>query len=70
MSNDFYLKLGAKIYSLRRKLGLSREKFAELAGMNDYYLEEIEKKKNASLDIVFKIASILNIKTHELLNVE
>ncbi len=71
MSNDFYLKLGAKIYSLRRKLGLSREKFAELAGMNDYYLGEIERgEKKASLDTLFKISDLLDMKIHELLNVE
>lgn len=71
MSNEFYLKLGKKIYSLRRKLGLSREKFAELAGMNDYYLGEIERgEKKASIDTLFKISNLLNIKLHELLNIE
>lgn len=71
MSNDFYLKLGRKIYSLRRKMGLSREKFAELATMNDYYLGEIERgEKKASLDTLFKISKLLNIKIHELLNLE
>ncbi len=50
---------------------ISREKFAELAGMNDYYLGEIERgQKKASLDTLFKISSILNIKIHELLNIE
>lgn len=71
MSNEFYLKLGKRIYSLRRKLGLSREKFAELAGMNDYYLGEIERgEKKASIDTLFKISNLLNIKLHELLNIE
>ena len=71
MSKDFYLKLGQKIYSLRRKMKISREKFAELAGMNDYYLGEIERgQKKASLDTLFKISAILNIKIHELLNLE
>lgn len=49
MSKDFYLKLGQKIYSLRRKMKISREKFAELAGMNDYYLGEIERGQKKSL---------------------
>lgn len=71
MSNEFYLKLGKRIYSLRRKLGLSREKFAELAGMNDYYLGEIERgEKKASIDTLFKISNLLNVKLHELLNIE
>ncbi len=70
MSNDFYLKLGKKIYKLRRAQKLSREKFSELAGINDYYLGEIERgEKKASLDILFKIANILGLKIHELLNI-
>ncbi len=71
MSNDFYKKLGKKIYSLRKKQKMSRENFAELAGMNDYYLGEIERgEKRASLDTLFKICNILNMKIHELLNIE
>lgn len=71
MSNDFYLKLGKKIYKLRRAQKLSREKFSELAGINDYYLGEIERgEKKASLDILFKISNILGLKIHELLNIE
>ncbi len=71
MSNDFYLKLGKKIYKLRRAQKLSREKFSELAGINDYYLGEIERgEKKASLDILFKIANILGLKIHELLNID
>ncbi len=71
MTRTFYKKLGEKIYKLRRGQKLSREKFAELAGINDYYLGEIERgEKKASLDMLFKIASLLNLKIHELLNIE
>lgn len=71
MSRTFYEKLGKKIYNLRREKKLSREKFAELAGMNDYYLGEIERgEKKASLDTLFKIANILELKIHNLLNIE
>lgn len=71
MSNNFYEKLGRKIFVLRRGKKLSRERFAELAGINDYYLGEIERgEKKASLDILFKISHILGLKIHELLNVE
>ena len=71
MSNDFYFILGKKIYKLRRAQKLSREKFSELAGINDYYLGEIERgEKKASLDILFKISNILGLKIHELLNIE
>jgi transcriptional regulator with XRE-family HTH domain len=43
MTKKFYLKLGKKIYKLRKVVNLSREKFAEKAGINDYYLGEIER---------------------------
>lgn len=68
MSNDFYKKLGQKIYRLRREMKLSREKFAELAEINEYYLGEIERgEKKASLDILFKISAKLGLEIHELL---
>lgn len=68
MSNDFYKKLGQKIYRLRREMKLSREKFAELAEINDYYLGEIERgEKKASLDILFKISAKLGLEINELL---
>ncbi|MBR1425672.1 helix-turn-helix transcriptional regulator [bacterium] len=71
MSNDFYAKLGKKIYKLRKLKKISREKFAEIAGINDYYLGEIERgEKHASLDILFKIARQLHLKIHELVNIE
>ena len=43
MLNKFYEQLGKKIFVLRRNQKLSRERFAELAGINDYYLGEIER---------------------------
>ena len=71
MSNDFYKKLGQKIYRLRREMKLSREKFAELAEINDYYLGEIERgEKKASLDILFKISANLGLEIHELLSLK
>lgn len=71
MSSDFYKDLGKKIFKLRKSKKLSREKLAELAEMNDYYLGEIERgEKKASLDILFKIAKQLNLKIHELINLD
>lgn len=69
MTKSFYTKLGKKIYTLRKGMKLTREKFAEKAGMNDYYLGEIERgEKKASIDVLFKICKILNLEIHELLN--
>ena len=71
MSNNFYTLLGKKIFCLRKSQKLSREKFAEIAGINDYYLGEIERgEKKASIDILLKISKTLKIKIHELLNLE
>lgn len=69
MARDFYVKLGRKICILRKNMKLSREKFAEKAGINDYYLGEIERgEKKASIDILFKICKLLKLEIHELLN--
>ena len=71
MASTFYENLGHKIFTLRKNKKLSREKFAELAGINDYYLGEIERgEKKASIDILLKISKTLNLKIHELLNLE
>ena len=67
MSNDFYKELGKKIYKLRKEMKLSREKFAEIAGINDYYLGEIERGEKKA-DILFKIANQFNLEIHELLH--
>lgn len=69
MTKKFYEKLGKKIYTLRKGINLSREKFAEKAGINGYYLGEIERgEKKASLDILFKICKVLKLDIHNLLN--
>jgi transcriptional regulator with XRE-family HTH domain len=71
MSNSFYIDLGKKIYNLRKEKKLSREKFAEMAGINDYYLGEIERgEKKASLDTLFKISKILKLQIHELIKID
>lgn len=69
MSSNFYKKLGEKIKLLRKSLNLSREKFAELADMNAYYLGEIERgEKKASIDTLMKICEVLKINLNELIN--
>ena len=71
MASDFYKKLGLKIRDTRKSMNYSREKLAELADMNAYYLGEIERgEKKPSLDFLMKICNVLKIKLHELLNLE
>lgn len=68
---SFYKKLGKKIYYLRKAQKLSRERFAEMANISDYFLGEIERgEKKASIDTLFKICDVLEIKLHELVNIE
>lgn len=69
MTRDFYKKLGKKIRDIRNRQNLSREKLAELADINTYYLGEIERgEKKVSIDFLIKICNVLKIKLHELVN--
>ncbi len=71
MATSFYKKLGERIRNLRRQQNFSREKLAELADMNAYYLGEIERgEKKASIDFLMKICKVLQIKLHELVNID
>ncbi len=71
MATSFYKKLGERIRNLRRQQNFSREKLAELADMNAYYLGEIERgEKKASIDFLLKICKVLQIKLHELVNID
>ena len=71
MTRVFYKKLGNKIRRIRKTQSLSREKLAELADINAYYLGEIERgEKKASIDTLFKLCGVLNLKLHELVNID
>lgn len=71
MARDFYYRLGQRIRNLRKQRNFSREKLAELADMNTYYLGEIERgEKKASIDFLMKICNVLEIKLHELVNLD
>ena len=60
-----------RIKNLRKNKDLSREKLAELADMNTYYLGEIERgEKKASIDTLFKLCNVLDLKLHELVNID
>jgi len=45
--NDFLVKIGYKISELRKSLGLSQEKLAEIAGISKNYLGNVERGKQA-----------------------
>jgi transcriptional regulator with XRE-family HTH domain len=61
------LLLGKRIRYLRRLDDLSREDFAEKAGISHKYIGEIERgKANLTIDIAGKIATALNIEMTDL----
>lgn len=61
-------EIGLRIRKEREKLGLTREKFAELIGLSPYYIGQIERgDRNMSLDTLIKISSSLNVSMDYLL---
>lgn len=60
--NSFNVNVGIRIRNHREKLGYSREKLAELAGMSDGYLGEIERgTKGISSFFLYNISVSLGI---------
>ena len=54
-------EMGSRIRNEREKLGLSREKFAEILDLSSYYIGQIERgERNMSLDTLVKVSSSLN----------
>ena len=53
--------VGCRIRGEREKLGLSRERFAEIVGLSSYYIGQIERgDRNMSLETLVKVSSSLN----------
>jgi transcriptional regulator with XRE-family HTH domain len=66
----FIKKLGLKIKIERTKLGLSQEKFADLADLNKNSVGAIERGESvASIDTLFSIANALKIELKELVDI-
>ena len=61
-------KLGNHIKELRKKLGLSQEKFALSIGIDRTYYSAIESgKHNVTIQNLYKIAKGLNVTLSDLL---
>ena len=61
-------EIGARIRSEREKLGLSREKFAEIISLSPFYIGQIERgERNMSIDTLLRISNSLNISTDYIL---
>lgn len=55
-------KIGSRIRFEREKLGLSREKFAEVIGLSPFYIGQIERgDRKMSIDTLANIATLLNV---------
>ncbi|MDI3534510.1 MAG: hypothetical protein PWQ82_875 [Thermosediminibacterales bacterium] len=54
--------IGQRIREERKKLGLSREEFAEIVGLSDYYVGQLERgERRMSLPVSVKVASCLHV---------
>ncbi len=59
--------LGKKIQTLRKSLGYSQERFAEMVGISRTHVGHIEQgRKSPSLKAIEKIAKILKVKISDL----
>lgn len=54
--------IGQRLRDEREKLGLSREEFAEIIGLSDYYVGQLERgERQMSLPALVKVANCLHI---------
>jgi len=54
--------IGQRIRSERENLGLSREEFAEMVGLSDYYIGQLERgERQMSLPVLVKVSNCLHV---------
>ena len=64
---DIKLKFWQRIRELRKKLWISQEKLAQIAGLHRTYIWNVERwEKNISLENIEKLAKALNVKIKDL----
>ena len=64
---DIKLKFWQRVRELRKKLWISQEKLAEIAGLHRTYIWNVERwEKNISLENIEKLAKALNVKIKDL----
>ena len=65
---DIKKRFGKNVRRLRKELGLTQEKVAELAGLHFTYISSIERgERNVSIENVERIARALRIEPQQLL---
>lgn len=63
------MEVGKRITQLREKKGISTNKLANLSGISQSYLREIElEKKNPTIEMISYICDALNISLVEFFN--
>ncbi|GAA0023118.1 transcriptional regulator with XRE-family HTH domain [Bradyrhizobium japonicum] len=63
--------LGGNVRGLRLSLGLSQADLADRAGIRRALISDIERcETNATLDTIVRIARVLRVEAHELLDPE
>jgi transcriptional regulator with XRE-family HTH domain len=68
-SQKLYRTLGEAIRAERKKAGLSQEKLAEKADLNRNYIGEIERaEKKITVETLWKIAKVLNVRLRDLVS--
>ncbi|MBQ9894156.1 MAG: helix-turn-helix transcriptional regulator [Ruminococcus sp.] len=66
-----YAETGKRIWQLRKKQGLTRERLAEMADISVQFLADIEKgRKNMTVTTLRKLASSLLVTTDYIVNGE
>jgi len=59
--------IGKRIRKERKKFGLSQEKFAEMVGLSNYYIGQLERgERQMSLPTLVEIANCLHISLDQL----
>lgn len=54
--------IGQRIRTEREKLGLSREEFAEMVGLSDYYIGQLERgERQMSLPVLVNVSKCLHV---------
>ena len=65
--SDILGQIGSRVRHLRKEHGLSQEDLGERAGLSYKYIGEIERgQTNPTVDVLFRIASALNVQLDEL----
>lgn len=67
-----YKMLGLKISYYRRKCGFTQEQLAEMIGISQNFLSQVESRqlKGVSLETLFKLADALGVEPARLLELD